>query len=128
MTKKTEYALMILKYMDAKPVVMTSTAREISNSLHIPYDTTAKIMQSLKHENLLKSLQGVKGGYLISKSLSDISYLEFTRLLGEKGLDLECLHGVCERESSCNIYDPMKKLNKALITFFNQLSLKEILT
>lgn len=107
---------------------VTSTAREISNELKTPFDTTAKIMQVLKQADILTSIQGVKGGYSISKPLSEVNYLEFTKLVGENSTELECLNGCCQMEASCNISTPMKKLNHSLTEFFTKLSLKELLS
>ena len=127
MTKKTEYALMVLKYMSTKPRQMSSTAKEISEELKIPFDTTSKMMQLLKQNNILNSIQGVKGGYVFAKNLEDVSYYEFSQLVGEANLGLQCLNGCCELETSCKISTPMKKLNQSLVDFFSKLTLKELL-
>ena len=128
MTKKTEYALMVLKYMNNKPTQMSSTAKEISEELRIPFDTTSKMMQLLKQNSILNSIQGVKGGYIFAKNLDEITYYEFSKLVGDSHLGLQCLDGNCELESTCNISSPMKKLNQSMIDFFSKLTLKELLT
>lgn len=119
---------MVMKYMDEKPLLITSTAREIAETLQIPYDTTAKIMQGLKQADILRSIQGVKGGYAISIGLDDINYLDFLSYLGERALGLECASGHCDNEEICNISTPMKRLNESLHQFFGKLTLRELLT
>ena len=118
---------MVLKYMDGKSIQETSTAKEISKELKTPFDTTAKMMQILKKAQVLSSTQGVQGGYTLIRPLDQISYYEFSQFVGEKSMALDCINGCCEQESSCNISNPMKKLNASLVDYFSQLTIKELL-
>ena len=118
---------MLLKYMNAKPIQVTTTAKEISESLNTPYDTTSKMMQTLKKSGVLSSIQGVKGGYSLAKPLNEVSYYDFAKSVGEDSMGLDCLSGSCDMQTSCNISTPMKKLNTSLIDFFSKLTLKELL-
>ena len=61
--KKVEYALIALKLMLEKEQGELTTAREVSDKFHTPFDTTAKVMQMMNSARMLESVKGVKGGY-----------------------------------------------------------------
>jgi len=81
--KKIIYSLLALKYIANKKSASLTSAQEISDSFHIPFDTTAKVLQSLHRINILDSTKGVKGGYQLNKKLSEISYLDILKTVNE---------------------------------------------
>ena len=54
-TRKTEYALMAIKYMQTKPVYSITTAKEISDNINIPFQNLSKILQFLKNYFIILS-------------------------------------------------------------------------
>ena len=48
-TRKTEYALRAIKYMQTKPVYSITTAKEISNEINIPFQNLSKILHFKFH-------------------------------------------------------------------------------
>ena len=134
--KKVEYALMALKFMADKQSqslesehALTS-AREICAEFNIPFDTTAKVMQQMNNQDILKSTKGIKGGYSLNKNLDEITYMELVRLIeGKKEIGRVCsgTKGTCELFSKCNITTPVEQLNRKLNAFLETLSLSELL-
>ena len=129
--KKVEYALMALKFMadknDSTPLV---SAREICDVFHTPFDTTAKVMQVMNNHDILKSVKGIKGGYSLSKSLTDITYMELVQMIeGREELGRVCSNhkGTCELLGKCNIATPVENLNRKLNSFLENLTLAELL-
>ncbi len=125
--KKTEYALMALKFMHEKCATQKSTAREICNELSIPFDSTAKVLQVLKQAGIVKSVQGINGGYQINFDLNQLSFRQLTELIEGKDMMMDCSSGNCELYSNCNITGPVKKLNDYLAHFFQQLTIKQLI-
>lgn len=132
--KKVEYALMTLKFMADKthegPAVPLISAREICDELNTPFDTTAKVMQLMNNQDILKSTKGIKGGYSLNKGLHEITYMELVRLIEGKdqiGRVCETKLGTCEFYSKCNIATPVEKLNRKLNQFLESLSLEDLL-
>lgn len=128
--KKLEYALMVLKHIadkaDKKDSELT-TAKEVSDSFNIPFDTTAKVMQQMNAVGILYSNQGVKGGYGLKAKLEKISYLQLAELVEGKKVTQDCQSAQCSLIETCNITGPIKKLNQYLAYFFQGLTLKELL-
>lgn len=126
--RKVEYALMVLKLMKDKSEEELTTAREVCDRFQTPFDTTAKVMQLMNSANILKSHKGVKGGYTLAKNLGDVTYLELVQLIEGKSFMMDCHEGPCDLYHTCNISQPIKRLNDYLITIFSTLSLNELLS
>jgi Rrf2 family protein len=130
--RKIEYALMVLKLMKEKELSELTTAREVCDKFETPFDTTAKVMQQMNNAGILHSHKGVKGGYILARDLSDVSYMELVELIEGKSFMMDCHdrgddHGRCELYPKCNISRPIKRLNDYLISIFNDLTLNELL-
>jgi Rrf2 family transcriptional regulator, nitric oxide-sensitive transcriptional repressor len=128
LNRKVEYALMALKFMASKPSSTLTSAKEISENLNLPFDATARVLQSMAHAGFLRVVQGAHGGYVIIKDLSQISFHQLVEVI-EGPLEIaRCLHGEgCELLHTCNIQSPMSVLNQKLVEFYQGLSLAEIL-
>ena len=126
--KKTEYALMALKVMGEKTEDSIVTVREICDVLKTPFDTTAKVMQAMNHHGIVKSIQGLRGGYTLHKNLSEISFMEITKIAEDIKEENFCQSnkGLCTLHSTCNIITPIDRLNNKIMTFLGQISLKEL--
>jgi Rrf2 family protein len=127
--KKVEYALMALKFMAEKKSDDLTSAREICDHFKTPFDTTAKVMQIMNSNNILTSVKGIKGGYVISTELSKISYLKLAKMVEGKELGSICQtnKGMCDLLGQCNIADPMFNLGEKLNHFLDSLSIDELL-
>ncbi len=129
--KKVEYALMALKFMaDKNDSIPLVSAREVCDAFHTPFDTTAKVMQVMNNHDILKSVKGIKGGYSLNKSLTEITYMELVQMVeGRDEIGRVCTNhkGTCELIGTCNISTPVENLNKKLNTFLENLTLAELL-
>jgi Rrf2 family protein len=125
--RKVEYALMVLKAMKEKDLHELTTAREVCDRYNTPFDTTAKVMQQMNGAGILHSHKGVKGGYTLARDLASISYIELAELIEGKSFMMDCHEGPCDLIHSCNISQPIKRLNDYLINIFNSLTLHELL-
>lgn len=127
--KKVEYALMVLKYMGEKNPKDIISAREVCDKFQIPFDTTAKVMQSMNNHQLLQSVKGIKGGYTLEKSLTEFNYTDLVEMIEGKNPDSFCVtnKGVCGLHSTCNIISPVERLNQLLNDYLSSLTLQEIL-
>ena len=129
-TKKVEYALIVLKYMGEHPFGELHSAREICDKFHLPFDTTAKVMQSMNNKGLLNSLQGIKGGYVLSTDLGNINFLNLVEMIEGKIPEMFCetaKGGPCQLTGSCNIITPVDRLNRKVKNYLSLLSVEELL-
>ena len=131
--KKVEYALMALKFMakrqEQEGKDKLTSAREVCDQFHTPFDTTAKVMQKMNNCNILKSVKGIRGGYLLAVPLEQITYMEIVDIVEENRKESICqtTKGLCECYDYCNIKSPIKNLNDKLNQYLQQLTLEELL-
>lgn len=126
--RKVEYALMVLKLMKDKDLQELTTAREVCDRFETPFDTTAKVMQLLNNHGILHSQKGVKGGYLLARDLSSVTYMQLVEMIEGRSFMMDCHEGPCELIHKCNISQPIKRLNDYLINIFSALSVNELLS
>jgi Rrf2 family protein len=128
--RKMEYALMCLKHMGTKAQDELTTARELCDLYQMPFDTVSKVMQQMNNVGICHSLKGVKGGYTLTKQLSEITYMELSEVIEGKSFEMKCetnSGGPCELIKSCNIISPVQKINYHVAGLFKQLTLEELL-
>jgi Rrf2 family protein len=129
MNKKMEYALMALKVMAEKPVGTITSAKEVSDRIHISFEATARVLQALSSRGLLKAEYGVGGGYLLAKSLTEVSVHDLSEMLEGHTMLTKCLgqDEPCEVSGTCNIINPITQLNKKVQNFYKSVTLEEVL-
>jgi len=128
-SRKIEYAMMVLKTMCDGDLTISTTARELSQSLKTPFDTTSKVMQSMNNAGILKSIQGVKGGYVLNCDLSTISYSRFAEIIEGEKFMYRCAakQDICDYVHFCNISRFVRNINRMSIEFFDRVNMEEIL-
>lgn len=129
-SKKVEYGLIAIKHIAKTGMINPVSAKEISKEYKIPYDLLSKILQRLKREKLLLSIQGVKGGYKLSKKPEKISLASIFNAIEGSNFILDC--GSHRNPDLCKIYDtciisgPMQKVQRGITNYFNSTPLSEI--
>jgi len=72
LTKKTEYALIALASLGQRPTVVVS-AREIASEHALPVALLMNIMKALQQRDVVTSVRGAKGGYVLGPAMADLS-------------------------------------------------------
>lgn len=129
MNKKMEYALMALRLITQRPEGDLTTAKEVSDKMHVSFETTARVLQALSARGLLKAEYGVGGGYSLARSLASVSLHDLSEMLEGNTLLTKCLgtDEICETHPTCNITIPITNLNKKIQEFYKSVSLEEVL-
>lgn len=130
LSKKVEYGLIAVKHMALPGGSCTSSAKVIAEKYKIPYDLLSKILQKLKKEGILNSIQGTHGGYNLTKKPEEITLAEIFNAIEGNSYILDC--GQHDDPESCTIYEtcilsnPLKKIQRQINSYFNSTTLAEI--
>ena len=126
-TRKLEYALIALRYIQGQSEDKVVSAKEISGVYRIPLQLLAKILQELSKHNILEATQGAHGGYKLKKSLDQMNLTALIKILeGPIGI-MDCsIDTNCVQLDICNIRKPISRVNDAIISMFDNLTLSEI--
>ena len=126
--RKIEYALIALKHMSQREKL--TTAKEICDIYHTPFDPTSRVLQLMAQEGILKAEHGAHGGYQITKDLSKITFGELIAIILGPMEIVNCFHehsSHCELTPSCNVISPMLRLNEKVNQLFQTVTIQELI-
>lgn len=116
LSKKTDYALIALTYVAAlrdKP----ASAREIAERHDIPVELLAKVLQRLAQRGVVRSQQGIHGGYLLARPAEHVTVAEVVEAIDGPLILTVCgtTDERCEQFAKCNIRDPLHRIRDRII-------------
>jgi Rrf2 family protein len=114
-----------------KPLGTVSTAKELAKEYELPYELLAKVLQKLARAGIIRSLQGVRGGYSLARRPEEVTVSTVIRVIEEsKPMVAECY---TEGPESCYLFDvctirrPLGKLQRNLNVLFDGMTVSEII-
>lgn len=130
LSKKVEYGLIALRHIAMKPGQIY-TAKEIAKEYDIPFELLAKVLQKLARNGVVRSLQGVRGGYSLGKRPNEITVSYIIHVIEEaRPMVAECYSDgadSCYLFDNCTIRRPLGKLQRNLNVLFNSMTVQEII-
>ena len=126
--RNTDYALRAMVYLAKHYEDGLVSAREVSQKGDIPYQLASKLLQKLHKVGLIESSMGPKGGFRLSKALSDICLLEIIEAIQGKVLLSRCLLGddICPHQKSCKVRTKLAELEKSINSYLGSVTLEKI--
>ena len=132
LTSKGRYAVMALvdiaKFDNINPVSL----RDISLRQGISVDFLEQIFSKLKKNEIVKSIRGTQGGYILSKNPSEIKLNNIFDAIDERVKTVQCKK---ESKKSCNgksskcvTHDLWNELETHINSFFEQKSLEDLVS
>ena len=132
LTSKGRYAVMALvdiaKFDNINPVSL----RDISLRQGISVDFLEQIFSKLKKNEIVKSIRGTQGGYILSKKPSEIKLNNIFDAIDENVKTVQCKK---ESKKSCNgksskcvTHDLWNELETHINSFFKQKSLEDLVS
>lgn len=118
-SRKSDYALRALLYISNQEPDKRSSISEIAENECIPRDFLAKILKGLTKSGMLKSFQGVRGGYQLAKPKETITFLDVIEAMeGELKVSL-CVAAKedcgCGKLDNCAMKEFWEKVQQDLI-------------
>jgi Rrf2 family protein len=129
--RKLEYALISLRHMSAKAPGQLTSAKEICDIYHTPFDPMSRVLQIMAQHEIVRAEQGAHGGYQIRKDLAKVTLFEISQMIEGPMQIVNCFHGSyshCDMTSSCNVISPMLNLNEKIAVFFKAINVQELIS
>lgn len=124
--KLTDYALLILSRMAKVDAILSATL--LAEMLHLTAPTVSKILKMLSDANLVTSVRGAEGGYLLARAATEISLADVVIAMeGDLALT-ECCesNGSCAIDSMCAMRENWRKINKMVHSLLSKFSIIEM--
>ena len=126
LSKFADYGTQVMVYMARDGAV--HSASEVSAGLGIAIPTVSKILKMLARENLVASVLGAKGGYMLTRHPSAISLAEIIYAMDGPISITECSGtSVCDRESTCSTRNNWQGINHIIHDALNKVNLAEMI-
>ena len=130
LTSKSRYAVMALvdlaRFNNINPVSL----RDISLRQNISLDYLEQIFFKLKKNQIVKSIRGNQGGYVLSRHPNEIKLTNIFHALDEKVKTVQCKKdskkGCNGRSTKCITHNLWDELENHINSFFEQKSLKDL--
>ena len=131
LTTKGRYAVMALVDLARFDSINPVSLRDISLRQSISLDYLEQIFLKLKKNNIVKSIRGTQGGYILNKNPNQIKLTNIFHAVDEKVKTVQCKKeskkGCNGKATKCVTHNLWDELEKHINTFFENKSLKDLL-
>lgn len=125
--KMTDYGTVLTAHMARQPQRVFAAA-ELAAASRLGVSTASKILKRLVRADLLHSVRGAKGGYVLARPASEISLAEVIDALeGPPGLtECSAVAGLCAQEQWCAIRGRWQAIDRVLRHALQQTTLADM--
>ena len=131
LTSKGRYAVMALVDLARFDNINPVSLRDISLRQGISLDYLEQIFSKLKRNNIVKSIRGTQGGYILSKNPHDIKLTNIFYAVDEKVKTVQCKKeskkGCNGKATKCITHDLWDELETHINNFFENKSLEDLI-
>ena len=131
LTSKGRYAVMALVDLARFDNINPVSLRDISLRQGISLNYLEQIFSKLKKNEIVKSIRGTQGGYVLNKNPNDIKLTNIFNAVDEKVKTVQCKkeskRGCNGKATKCITHNLWDELEIHINTFFQNKSLKDLL-
>ena len=131
LTSKGRYAVMALVDLARFDNINPVSLRDISLRQGISLDYLEQIFSKLKKNEIVKSIRGTQGGYVLNKNPNDIKLTNIFHAVDEKIKTVQCKKeskkGCNGKATKCITHNLWDELEIHINSFFENKSLKDLL-
>jgi Rrf2 family protein len=102
--------------------------KDISKRQDIPQRYLEQIFHKMKHANILKSVRGPRGGYLLAVDPKKITVGDIIKAVRETTSPVPCVEnvGACSRTDECVTRSVWKEAGEVIEKVFNSISIDDL--
>ncbi|MEB2774122.1 Rrf2 family transcriptional regulator [Algoriphagus sp. D3-2-R+10] len=122
LSKRAKYAIKTILYLQDHVEDKPLSAKLISVNENIPYKFLENILRDLKTHQLVKSVRGAEGGYILAKDPSEITIAQIMRVVDGPIALIPCVSerfyescGECTDEKTCRIRKLFSELRNEML-------------
>ena len=125
LSKKADYGLIAMKHLAEHGEFGAVSAKDMADHYAIPQEALAKILQRLVKAGLLRSLQGIKGGYILAREAQRISVLEVIKVIDGPLFLTSCSDSTsdCDHATRCTVREPLRKVSQSIQEVLGKLTI-----
>ncbi len=126
-SKLTDYGTMILVHLAVHPGRLNS-ATDVASGTRLALPTVQKLLKLLARSDLVRSVRGAEGGYVLARSPGSISAAEILDVLEGPLSITECstAESRCELEDGCPVGGAWQKINRGIRGALDEITLADL--
>jgi len=129
---KTGYALRALSVLAKQPAEKPLSVAVLCRENNLPQKYIEQLFTQLKHNNLIKSIQGARGGYLMNKKCSEISLKDIMTAVDDIFPAGTCYGSASESEFClgypCSFSDFWDEVKRNIENYLDSITLDQIVS
>ena len=130
LTSKGRYAVMALVDLARFDNINPVSLRDISLRQGISLDYLEQIFSKLKKNEIVKSIRGTQGGYVLNKNPNDIKLTNIFNAVDEKVKTVQCKkeskRGCNGKATKCITHNLWDELEQHINNFFEKVKLEDL--
>lgn len=128
-TRTTEYALRVLAFMSRTPREPRSSS-DLHRELKIPKKYLQRLLTALAKHELVRSIRGRSGGYLLARGLRRIALADIVDAVEGFERQPQCFFGfsACKLDEPCVMHARWVRHQRSVIRTLTKTSLADIVT
>lgn len=126
---KGRYAMRLMVDVAVNAQESPTSLKDIAQREHMPLKYLEQLVRSLTRNELLKSVRGQHGGYLLARAASSISAGDILRAAEGTTAPVACLDGSivdCPRMETCTTLSFWQGLDKAIESYVDSVTLADL--
>lgn len=128
---QTEYSARIMIRLAAQAEAAPLCAQRIAALERIPRDYVDQLLMRLRRAGLVRSLRGVRGGYVLARPMREVSVGNVIRAVEARVFEPVCSRytarpGRCPRPDGCGMRPVWEKLGRLVEGYLDGVSLDEL--
>ena len=131
LTSKGRYAVMALVDLARFDTINPVSLRDISLRQNISLDYLEQIFFKLKKNEIVKSIRGTQGGYVLNKNPNEIKLTNIFHAVDEKVKTVQCKKeskkGCNGKSTKCITHNLWDELENHINSFFDKKSLEDLI-
>ena len=130
LTSKGRYAVMALVDLARFDIINPVSLRDISLRQGISLDYLEQIFSKLRKKEIVQSIRGTQGGYILNRKAKDIKLINIFDAVDEKVKTVQCKKeskkGCNGRSTKCLTHNLWDELENHINNFFDEKSLEDL--
>lgn len=127
--KELDYALQLLCVLHDEKERKCLSLRQFSQDKKISFLFLQRIARKLRQTEVISSIQGAAGGYVLKKSLKKINLKQLIEIIDGPYFVFDCLkpNHQCPNLKTCQAHKMFKKINLSLDKYLSSVKIADLI-
>lgn len=128
LTRESDYALRVIRALKAGE---KRSVKDICGEEDMPEPFTYKILKKLEKAEIVTSIRGAQGGYILAKGIKELSLMDVVEAIDSEFGIIKCTKKDCschkvDDPGKCTMHQEFDRIQNVLINEFREKTLEQV--